>query len=168
MINHVSVILTGGTIDSHFGPTDETIKVSRLSAVKKYLDSLQLHITLDFQQVCRKDSRAIEEGDRNEILRAAISSESKYVLITHGTYTMPETGAFLKKHNEQLKGKTVVMTGSMKPLDGFLPSDAAFNLGFALSSLLTAEPGIYISMNGKLFKPETVMKNISIGRFEEK
>ncbi len=44
-----------------------------------------------------------------------------------------------------------MLTGVMFPLHGLSPTDAPFNLGFALGSLFLATPGVYLAMNGRLF-----------------
>lgn len=59
-------------------------------------------------------------------------------------------------------------TGSMLPLKGFAPTDAPFNLGFAIGALTLVKPGVYLAMNGKLFPAGTVKKNVHVGRFEAK
>ena len=43
-----------------------------------------------------------------------------------------------------------------------------FNIGFAIGSLFLVEPGVYLSMNGRLFSAGEAMKNVEIGRFEER
>jgi L-asparaginase len=41
-----------------------------------------------------------------------------------------------------------------------------FNLGSALAFLQILEPGVYISMNGKVFGANNVRKNLEKGEFE--
>lgn len=111
-----------------------------------------------------KDSRQLTKDDRKEILKRIEETPYKKIIITHGTYTMPDTARLLKanlKRNDQ----TIVLTGSMIPIKGFSPSDGTFNLGYSLAQAQKLEPGIYVCMNGKTFSPEEVMKTISEGRF---
>ncbi|MDP2624736.1 MAG: asparaginase domain-containing protein [Candidatus Peregrinibacteria bacterium] len=166
MKHHISILLTGGTIDSRFDIVQEAIVVNHKSGVKEFLDDLDLHITYDIKDICLKDSRAINNDDRMKLLNSIIQGESKYYLITHGTYTMAETAKFLEKHHDKIGDKTVVLVGSMKPLKEFVHSDAPFNLGFAIATLIASPPGIYLTMNGRAFHPENVSKNIEYGRFE--
>ncbi len=49
----------------------------------------------------------------------------------------------------------------------FRDSDAVFNIGCAVTAAQILEPGIYIVMNGRVFNPEQVQKNIELYRFEE-
>lgn len=88
----------------------------------------------------------------------------KKVIITHGTYTMPDSAKFLKA-NLKRKDQTIIFTGSMIPLLGFAPSDAPFNLGYAIARVQELKAGIYVAMNGKIFMPEEVVKLLSEGRF---
>ncbi|MBI5733640.1 MAG: hypothetical protein HY973_01710 [Candidatus Kerfeldbacteria bacterium] len=53
----------------------------------------------------------------------------------------------------------------MIPLVGFSPSDAPFNLGYAVAKVLELPPGVYVCMNGKVFEPEEVMKVLYKGKF---
>jgi L-asparaginase len=163
---HVSILLTGGTIDSYFSAADEAIKINQKATIKKYLDFLCLHVAYDFQVICRKDSRNVNEKDREKLLKAIVKSSSKNFLILHGTYTMPDTAKFLHDHRKKFPGKVVTLTGSMVPLEGFAKSDAPFNLGFAIASLLYQKPGVYLAMNGNMFRSTEVYKHIKKGRFE--
>lgn len=55
----------------------------------------------------------------------------------------------------------------MIPIVGFAVSDGGFNLGFAIASFASLESGVYLSMNGGIFKPSDVAKNEALFRFEE-
>lgn len=48
---------------------------------------------------------------------------------------------------------------------GFSPTDAGFNLGYAIAKSTELKEGIYVCMNGKVFAPEEVIKILSEGRF---
>ena len=50
-------------------------------------------------------------------------------------------------------------------LTGIFPTDAGFNLGYAIAKSQDLNVGIYICMNGRVFKPEEVVKILSAGRF---
>jgi L-asparaginase len=163
----IFVISTGGTIDSQFAPAKASIVTRKKSMIPVYMQTLQLHDTVKFLTVCMKDSRILTETNRRNIVSAIEKSDCKKVIITHGTYTMVKTAEYLKK-NLKKKNMTIVLTGSMIPVEGFVDSDAPFSLGYALSSVQKLKNGIYICMNGRVFDPEKVRKNISEGRFEEK
>ena len=69
------------------------------------------------------------------------------------------------KRLQAIKNKVVVLTGSMTPAR-FRSSDAAFNIAFAVSAVQTLPNGIYVAMNGKVFQPDNVRKNVEKGVFE--
>jgi L-asparaginase len=75
---------------------------------------------------------------------------------------MTQTAEFLAN---QISDKTIVLTGAMIPYK-FGSSDGMFNLGSALAFVQILPPGVYISMNGKIFEAGNVRKNLSKGEFE--
>jgi len=77
---------------------------------------------------------------------------------------MPETARYLVEHAD-LGDKVVVLTGAMQPAV-MARSDASFNLGAAIAALNLLEPGVYISMSGRIFPAESVRKDRSRGIFE--
>ncbi|MFH1520230.1 MAG: asparaginase domain-containing protein [Candidatus Micrarchaeota archaeon] len=162
----IHIIITGGTIDSSFNPAKDTVEIGQKTLVLEYLRSLQLHNELESTVVFMKDSREIRYQDRTKLLQVVKKSPHKLILITHGTYTMPDTAQYLKDHLPK-NNKTIVLTGSMIPLKGFDFSDASFNLGYAIANLQMLKSGVYICMNGKVFDPKKVDKNKIAGRFEE-
>ena len=111
-----------------------------------------------------KDGRELSRDDRKNVLDTVEKSPCTRIIVTHGTYTMPDTARFLEG-NLKRKDQVIVFTGSMIPLIGFAPSDASFNLGFAISKTSELEPGIYVSMNGKVFIPGEIVKLLNEGRF---
>lgn len=160
----IHFIITGGTIDSYYEGTKDTAVPNKKSVIPDYLRILKLYQTIKFTTVCMKDSRKINNQDRNRIVKKIDSISTDKIIITHGTYTMPETAKYLHK-NLKNKNKTIILTGSMTPMTGFTNSDGPFNLGFAIASLEFLEPRIYVCMNGQLFSPGKVKKNIKEGRF---
>jgi L-asparaginase len=44
-------------------------------------------------------------------------------------------------------------------------SDAAFNLGMAVATAQTQPPGIYITMNGRVFNAHETLKDRAASRF---
>jgi len=117
-----------------------------------------------------KDSRDITKQDIKNICSTVENSRYKKIIITHGTYTMPNTAKFLEK-NLKNKDKVIIITGSMIPLEGFSPSDAPFNLGFSIAISQDLPNGIYICMNGRTFLleeihiPQKKVEFIKEGRF---
>jgi L-asparaginase len=64
-----------------------------------------------------------------------------------------------------VEGKTIVLTGAMIPF-AFGSSDGLFNLGSALSFAQVLPAGVYVAMNGTLFRWNRVKKNSASGVFE--
>lgn len=159
----VHVILTGGTIDSFFDATKDAIVPHAHSALPAFIKTLKLYERIEFTEVCMKDSRDITAADRKAILASIEKSPHTRIIITHGTYTMPDTARYLRKNTKSKK--TIVLTGSFIPLTGFSPSDAPFSLGFALARVHDLGPGVYICMNGRVFSADEAAKQAEEGRF---
>lgn len=162
--NTLHFIMTGGTIDSYYDITKDTAVTNEHSVIPRFIKSLQLYEECDFTEVCMKDSRALTEEDRKNVLAAVANSQSKRIIITHGTYTLPDTARFLSG-NLKDHGKIIIFVCSMIPLEGFTPTDAGFNLGYAIAKSQEISEGIYVCMNGRIFDPNEVIKNVSEGRF---
>ncbi len=159
----IHFILTGGTIDSYYDGTKDTVIPNKKSVIPEYILGLKLYADFHFTEVCMKDSRQLTKTDMKNVLFAIEKSPSKKIIITHGTYTMPDTSRYLKQ-NLKRHDKTIILTGSMIPLT-FANSDAPFNLGYSIAKVNELGGGIYVCMNGRIFKPEEVMKLISEGKF---
>lgn len=160
------ILLMGGTIDSFWDSTKDTAITYNESIIPDYVKFLKLE-NISFDVVCMKDSRSVNENDRKKLIEYIKNSGESKFIVTHGTYTMVESAQYIKDHLED-SNKTIVFTGSMVPLKGFFPTDAPFNLGFALAKADNLESGVYVLMNGKIFEPENVQKNLDKGMFEGK
>ncbi len=109
----------------------------------------------------RKDSLHLDDSDRDLLRRLIEAQPHRHVLVTHGTDTIVETAAVLR----QIEGKVIVMTGALNPAR-FQGSDAVFNIGCAVGALQTLSDGVYIAMNGRIWDPRKVRKNVEANRFE--
>jgi len=164
MKDTIHFLMTGGTIDSYYEGTKDTVVPNKHSIIPEYIKSLKLQELIEFTEVCMKDSRDLNLNDLQKISKTVEQSTSSKIIITQGTYTMPDTARYLKA-NLKRKGQTLILTGAMIPLQGFSPSDASFNLGYSIAKLEVLNPGVYLCMNGQVFAPEEVSKLISEGRF---
>jgi L-asparaginase len=162
--NRLHFIMTGGTIDSYYDGSKDTVVTNEHSVIPKFVKVLKLYEECNFTEVCMKDSRDLKESDRKNLLKAVTSSKSKRIIITHGTYTLPDTARYLKA-NLKNNGKVIIFACSMIPLEGFIPTDAGFNIGYAVAKSQELPEGIYVCMNGKIFIPEEIVKILSEGRF---
>ena len=161
----IHIVLMGGTIDEHWDGTTDTVVPNKSSVIPDYLAGLHLPQKIKYSEVCLKDSRALTTSDLKKMVRVVEDSTCRQVVVTHGTYTMPDSARYLKA---QLKRKdlTVVFTGSFVPLNGFTFSDAPFNLGFALAEVgQLPVGGVYVCMGGKVLTAEEATKFISKGKF---
>ncbi len=104
---------------------------------------------------------------RGQIVQSIEKTESKRIIITHGTSTLTNTAEFL---SERLgaSDKTAVLTGAMIPLKEFAMSDGGFNLGHAVCAAQTLESGVYICMNAQTFKAGEAVKDVQQARFLNK
>ena len=93
-----------------------------------------------------------------------VKNKINKIIITHGTDTITKTAELIAKEN--LKNKTIILTGAMIPYAFGSSPDGFFNLGCALSFVQTLNPGVYITMQGEYFNWNQVKKNKKFGFFE--
>ena len=161
---HLHFIITGGTIDSHYDGTKDTAVPSDVSVIPQFIKSLKLYKDCSYTDICMKDSRDLNAQDIKRVLETAEKSPHTKIIITHGTYTMPDTAKYLKE-NLKRKDQTIILTGSMIPLGGFTMSDGGFNLGYAVAQMEHLQAGVYVCMNGEVLEADKVKKDVKEGRF---
>ncbi len=157
----IQVFITGGTFDKEYNELNGSLYFKE-THLQEMLDKGRSRLELKTETLFMKDSLEFTENDRAKIQHACANSASDRILITHGTDTMTQTADYLAKH---IQHKTIVLTGAMIPYK-FGSSDGMFNLGSALAFVQFLPPGIYISMNGKIFPAGQVRKNLVRGEFE--
>jgi L-asparaginase len=154
------IVTTGGTIDKVYFDDKSDYQVGD-PQVGGILRELGVAFRFSVIPIIRKDSLHVTDADR-ELVRAAIAAQpAKHVLVTHGTDTMVETAKVLAT----IPGKTIVLTGALNPAR-FRGSDAEFNIGTAVGAVQSLPPGVYVAMNGRIWDPLKVRKNVSANRFE--
>ncbi|SIQ13888.1 asparaginase domain-containing protein [Maribacter ulvicola] len=157
----ITILTTGGTIEGLDYVGDKEIKKTNVS-IADFLKTANVEFQYNIESVFKKDSRDINDDDR-ELLRLKIEeTKTRKILITHGTFTMAATAKYLGKLNLE---KIIVLVGSFI-LGSSEKTDAPFNLGYAISSLQFLNPGVYIAMNGKIFLWNNVSKNLETNKFE--
>ncbi len=161
MISRLLIITTGGTIDKIYFDDMSDYQIGE-SLISQILHAMNVGFELEVNPLMRKDSLHLDENDRLSIRDAIRESDTRHVLITHGTDTMVDTAAVLKV----LTDRTIVLTGSLNPAR-FRDSDAVFNIGCAVGAVQSLSPGVYIAMNGRIWNPDKVRKNRKANRFEE-
>lgn len=157
----INIITTGGTIDKIYFDAKSDYQVGD-PVIGELLRRMEAGFEFAVTSVLRKDSLDLTDEDRQLIVDRAKECDSDYVLVTHGTDGMVETGKWLR---EQVPQKRIVMTGALQPA-AFRETDAVFNIGCALGALQAVQPGVYIAMNGQLFDAGKVRKNVPANRFE--
>ena len=159
---YIKIFTTGGTIDKTYFDQKSIYQVGEPQA-SGVLQRANVVVDYDVVSIMQKDSLDITELDRIKIIDIIASDPASRIIITHGTDTMTETGKCL----QTISNKTIVLTGSMYPAQ-YRDSDAVFNLGCALIAVQILSPGIYIAMNGRIFEPNSTVKNIELNRFESR
>jgi L-asparaginase len=158
----IKILTTGGTIDKIYFDRKSAYEVGDPQA-NGVLERANVVLDYEVESILKKDSLDFTDEDRSLIRQKVASTQSERLVITHGTDTMIETAKVL----EGIPGKTIVLTGSMYPAQ-FRDSDAVFNIGCAVTGAQILGPGVYIAMNGRIYNPRDVRKNVELNRFEEK
>jgi L-asparaginase len=156
----IKVFTAGGTIDKIYFDANSQFKVGE-PQIGDLLREANVGFDYSIESLMRKDSLEMNEADREYIRKAVDRCDDERILITHGTDTMAETSRALVG----IEAKTVVLTGSMQPAR-LRVSDAIFNIGYAIAALQQLDHGVYIAINGQLFDPRHVHKNLQQQRFE--
>lgn len=157
----IEILTTGGTIEGLDCVDNEGITSSNV-AIKDFLNKANIDFKYNIESVFKKDSRAITDADREQLVCKITESNATKILITHGTFTMEVTAKYIGKLN---LNKTIVLVGSFI-LGSSADTDAPFNLGYAISSLQLLKPDVYIAMNGQIFLWNNVSKNLETNKFE--
>jgi L-asparaginase len=159
-MDQLCIVTTGGTIDKVYFDDKSDFQVGE-PQIGRILEELGVAFRFTVIPILRKDSLHINAADR-ELLRATIAAQpARHVLVTHGTDTMVETAKVLAS----IPDKTIVLTGALNPAR-FRGSDAEFNIGVAVGAVHCLPPCVYIAMNGRIWNPAKVRKNVAANRFE--
>mgnify|MGYP001561295521 CR=1 FL=1 len=158
----IRIFITGGTIDNlEYNSLDKAPK-NQKTIIPDLLKKSRISLDYNIEEVCFKDSRFLNDTDRELLLEKCKKCPERKIVITHGTMSMPITAKYLGMHKLQ---KTIVLLGSAIP-GNKENSDALFNIGLAFASVQLLPHDVYVTMNGKIFSWNNVKKNISTGFFE--
>jgi len=158
----IYILTTGGTIEGLDHINDEGITESK-TTIKDFLKNAKVDFEYTIESVFKKDSRSINNDDRELLVSMIQSTDSSKILLTHGTFTMEDTAKYIGKLN---LNKTIVLVGSFI-LGSSENTDASFNLGYAICSLQFLKPDVYVAMNGTIFHWKNVRKNLESNKFEQ-
>jgi L-asparaginase len=157
----IRFITTGGTIDKVYFDALSQFEVGD-SPIRQILTEGLVEVEYDIVSLLQKDSLEVSDADRQMLRDFIAKDDAERYVITHGTDTMPETADVLA----DLADKTIVLTGALTPAR-FRTTDAAFNIGMAVSAAQVCTAGVYIAMNGQVFPAGEVRKNRAENRFEK-
>lgn len=161
-----TLILTmGGTIDAEpWGtrPVDVTPKPT--SSIADALDKMGYAGKYEIVHLCKKDSKYVTPHDlQDAAYHILCRPDIDHIIITHGTDTMPQHARYL--HQKLLEwniepGKTIVFTGSMKPLANGPETDGYRNLQVAMDNIARYPEGVQIVMHGHRIGIDGARKDI--------
>jgi len=159
-MNKIKIYTVGGTIDKIYFDQKNTYQVGDPEIVE-VLREANVDLDYETESLMQKDSLDMTEADRQFIRQKVARDPHQWIIITHGTDTMINTAKSLTG----IPDKTIVLTGSMQPAR-FKNSDAAFNIGCAITAVQILPVGVYLALNGRIFDPANTRKNIELNRFE--
>ncbi|HLF44937.1 MAG TPA: asparaginase domain-containing protein [Chitinophagaceae bacterium] len=158
----IRIFITGGTFDKEYNELNGQLYFKD-THLHELLELGRNLVPVKIRTLMMVDSLEMTDEDRDLIAHQCNQCDESEIVITHGTDTMVETAIRLA---EQIKEKTIVLTGAMIPIK-FGSSDGLFNLGSALAFAQSLPPGVYVAMNGRYFHWDNVRKNKQTGVFEE-
>lgn len=161
MSEPIRLFVTGGTFDKEYDEIHGTLFFDD-THLPQMLELGRCRVDVHVRTLMMIDSLEMTDADRDLIAHNCAEAPEARVVITHGTDTMVDTARVLAR---EVEGKTIVLTGAMIPI-AFGSSDGLFNLGGAITAVQALPPGVYITMNGRIFPWDAVRKNRSTGVFE--
>ena len=157
----IKIFSVGGTIDKEYFDRKSQYEVGE-PTIGEILKEAYVNFDFSITSILHKDSLDMTDQDRQRVFDEVASDEHQHMVLTHGTDTMIQTAQKLKT----IPDKTIVLTGAMAPAK-FKSSDAAFNIGCAIAAVQILDRGVYIAMNGRIFHPDKVRKNLDRNWFED-
>lgn len=157
----IRLFVTGGTFDKEYDEIHGTLEF-RDTHLPEMLEMARSRLDVRVRTLMMVDSLDMSDADRDLVASNCSDAPEPFIVITHGTDTMVETARVLAA---AVPDKTIVLTGAMIPI-AFGSSDGLFNLGGALTAVQVLPPGVYLTMNGRVFPWDNVRKNRDTGVFE--
>jgi L-asparaginase len=158
----IRIFITGGTFDKEYNELTGQL-FFRDTHLPEMLSRSRTTLDVSVQTLMMVDSLLMTDKDRARIAEECRNAKEDRIVITHGTDTMADTAKTLE---DQVPGKTIVLTGAMIPYT-FGSSDGFFNLGCSLAFVQSLPTGVYVVMNGRYFRAGRVRKDTSTGKFVE-
>jgi L-asparaginase len=155
----IVIVTTGGTIDKAYFDALSQYQIGE-PVVKKVLDGANVTHPYRIVELLRKDSLELTDEDRQRLKETVTALAERRVVITHGTDTMTDSAGVLAA----IPNKIIVLTGALSPAR-FSDSDAPFNIGMAFAAVQSLPAGVYVAMNGRVFRGDEVRKDREQRRF---
>ncbi|QQR83689.1 asparaginase [Candidatus Peregrinibacteria bacterium] len=164
-------LATGGTIDSHWDAAKDTAVPNSVTFIPGYLAAVRCRRQIESRTLFMKDSREVNRSDREGISNAVAETPFNRLLMTSGTYLMPDFARMIMLHpaanSFDRLDRRVVFTGSLVPMQNFMLSDGGFNLGMSMAIL---EQGtlarVNVVMNGGCFEATQLQKDLTSATFD--
>lgn len=160
----IRILTTGGTFDKQYDAVKGELTF-RESHLPKILNQARVTLPIHLDALFAVDSLVMTEEQRMVIVDNAMASIEELVVIIHGTDTMVNTASLLQSKTKENDNHVYIFTGAMIPY-ALEDSDAVFNLGCAIASVQLLQPGVYITMGGRVYSADAVRKNKEKGIFE--
>ena len=149
----IQILTTGGTIDKFYFDRKDTFQVGE-PQIGQLLREANVTVEYEIRELLHKDSLELTDEDRQRLKETVAALDSRRIVITHGTDTMTASAVVLAA----IPDKTIVLTGALSPAR-FSDSDAPFNIGMAFAAAQSLPPGVYVAMNGRVFRGDKVIKD---------
>lgn len=162
-MKNIYAIITGGTIDKKYEATLGELHFED-SIIPELVRQARFYGSIDYETPFLVDSLDMSLQQRQNVVKLVQSSGEEFVLITHGTDTLIETG--LEILNLKLD-KTIILTGAMVPAR-VADSDALANVAQALSGFSHLPQGVYAAFQGEYFPIDQCFKDTKKGLFRRK
>ena len=159
----VRLLITGGTFDKEYNELTGAL-FFKDTHVPEILRAGRCHLDVDVRTLMMMDSLDMTEVEREIIVENCRRCRRDRIVVTHGTDSMELTARAL---GQAIRDRTIVLTGAMVPYM-VTSSDAVFNFGCAVTAAQLSPPGVWIAMNGRVFRWDAVRKNRDLGVFEPK
>ena len=157
-------LTAGGTIDKDYASCAGTYNFDIAEpAIERILKNINVNFDYEIIPVLKKDSLDMDDKDRALLLEKCQKIDNDKIIITHGTDTMHKTAEVLSVLSEKL----IILTGATNP-ERFKCSDADINIGIAIGAINILSKGVFIAMNGRVYKWDEFQKQSDTGIFIEK
>jgi len=162
----IEIINTGGTFNKRYDPIKGELIVPKDNlAIENILKSFCDNFKYELKGIIFKDSLDMDDKDREFLLENIKNSDSKKIIVVHGTDTMDKSAEFIAKN---IKDRCIVFTGVMEPFS-INPIEATANFTLALSKLLLDyQEGVFIAMHSLALPYDKIYKDRKNGKFTSK